>query len=236
VFVDAGVAVDQTNFQNISTSYYTYGGAIALALDLTLRQQNKTLDQFMQQMWKVHGKPEKPYTVADMQTALSVITTPAFAKDFFDKYVYAPGKPNYETLLAQAGFAVQKGAPGKAYIGSMRVFAPQDFRTPGGGNELAITGNTVRGTPLYDVGLDIGDVLLTVDGQPVKREADLTAILNAHQPGDKLTLTYRHRTENKEATLTAGESPIVNIIPYEKTGQPLTDAMKAFRKNWLGAK
>jgi predicted metalloprotease with PDZ domain len=56
VFVDAGVAVDQTNYRNMFTSYYSHGAALALALDLQLRTRfNKTLDGFMQQMWKAFG-------------------------------------------------------------------------------------------------------------------------------------------------------------------------------------
>ena len=48
VFVDAGVSVDKTNYPNIFASYYPYGGAIALALDLELREQyQKTLDDLM---------------------------------------------------------------------------------------------------------------------------------------------------------------------------------------------
>ncbi|MBE7179450.1 MAG: M61 family metallopeptidase [Mucilaginibacter polytrichastri] len=58
VFADAGVAVDQTNQANIFTSYYTYGAATALALDLRLREDfGLTLDELMREMWRTHGKP-----------------------------------------------------------------------------------------------------------------------------------------------------------------------------------
>ena len=36
-FTDAGTAIDRTNFDNTYISYYTWGEAIALGLDLTLR-------------------------------------------------------------------------------------------------------------------------------------------------------------------------------------------------------
>lgn len=228
VFTDAGRSIDPTNFPNIFTSYYTYGGALALALDLTLRQQGKTGDNFMQQMWKAHGKPEKPYTVADMQTALGMVTTPAFAKTFFDTYVYAPGKPNYETLLAPAGFAVQKSAPGKAWIGRIRY-------TPGQ-NGIAIAGNTVRGMPLYEAGLDADDVLLTMDNKFIKRQDDVNTILNTHQPGDKVPVSYLHHGKSMQSTITVMENPAVAIVTYEQAGLPVTDAIKAFRKSWLGSK
>ena len=44
-------------------SYYTYGGAIASALDLTLRDRSNgkvTLDDFMRAMWRTYGAPGGP--------------------------------------------------------------------------------------------------------------------------------------------------------------------------------
>src|SRR5207244_3867784 len=104
VYVDAGVSIDKTNYPNFFTTYYVYGASVALALDLTLRSQfNSSLDIFMQQMWKQHGKPFIPYTVADMQKALATITNATFANDFFQKYVYGHEVPDYKTLLQNAG-------------------------------------------------------------------------------------------------------------------------------------
>jgi predicted metalloprotease with PDZ domain len=227
VFSDAGVSIDKNNFSNTFTSYYTYGGALALALDLMLRNQGKSLDDFMRQMWRVHGKPEVPYTVADMQQALAAITTTTFAKSFFDNYVYKPGKPDYETLLANAGFVLQKVTPGKAWIGRTR------FTEKGG---LTIANNTIRNTPLYNAGLDVNDVIVSVNGEAVKAEADLIKILNAHKAGDALNVVYKHHGEDKRTTVTAIENPWYSVVTFEQAGKPVTDAIRAFRKSWLGAK
>src|SRR5436190_18588474 len=59
-FVDGGRPVDRTNWSTSVISYYTFGAAIALALDLTLRDRSDsrvTLDDYMRAMWRVHGKP-----------------------------------------------------------------------------------------------------------------------------------------------------------------------------------
>ncbi len=40
-FTDAATAIDRTNLANTFISYYTYGAAIALALDLSLREQSE---------------------------------------------------------------------------------------------------------------------------------------------------------------------------------------------------
>src|SRR5260370_40674918 len=59
-FVDAAQPIDPTNLNVTFISYYTYGGAVALGLDLTLRDRTNgtvTLDDFMRAMWKAYGKP-----------------------------------------------------------------------------------------------------------------------------------------------------------------------------------
>ena len=84
VFVDAGVSVDRNNYANTFTSYYTYGAFIAMGLDLRLRSEfNLTLDDFMQAIWKKHGKTEIPYTIPDLQNVLGTLTNIRFAEDFF---------------------------------------------------------------------------------------------------------------------------------------------------------
>ncbi len=78
-FTDAAVSIDPQNKGNTFISYYPFGEAIALALDLTLRPRGHTLDEFMREMWKTHGAqrnfaPVRPYTVADAQAALARVT------------------------------------------------------------------------------------------------------------------------------------------------------------------
>src|SRR3569833_2795008 len=105
VFADAGVSIDPINQANMFTSYYTYGGAIALALDLRLRSEfNLTLDDFMRTVWLFRGKVMRPYTIPDLQSDLAKVTKNAkFATDFFNKYIYGIEKNDYATLLAKAG-------------------------------------------------------------------------------------------------------------------------------------
>ena len=53
-FIDGGRSIDRTNWSTTVISYYPYGGAIALALDLTLRDRTDgrlSLDDFMRAMW-----------------------------------------------------------------------------------------------------------------------------------------------------------------------------------------
>jgi len=54
-FVDAATSIDPTNFSNTFISYYTWGAAIGLGLDLSLRERSDgriTLDHFMRALWR----------------------------------------------------------------------------------------------------------------------------------------------------------------------------------------
>lgn len=228
VFTDAGVSIDKTNFPNIFNSYYDYGASIALALDLSLRSRfNTTLDAFMQQMWKRYGATEIAYTVADMQKTLAAITDTGFAAGFFNSYVYGSNIPDYDALLAYAGMELRLASPGEAWIG--------DFRTTDK-NGLTITSNTIRNTPAYNAGLDINDVIVSLDGRAVKTLYDLDNILAMHKPGDRINIIYIHRGIKKNTAIELKQNPDLSVVTYERAGKEVSSDMLEFRKKWLGTK
>ncbi|HTR28520.1 MAG TPA: PDZ domain-containing protein [Puia sp.] len=229
VFTDAGVAVDKTNFPNIFTSYYPYGAAIALALDLQLRgKYGKSLDQFMQAAWKKFGRPEVPYTVTGLEDVLASVTgDKKFAREFFERFIYGHDPIDYGLLLAPAGFRLRKSDPGKAWIG-----APQLSEREG----LLIERNTLRGTPLYAAGLDVDDKIVSIDNQDVRTYADLTSVLDRLHPGTAVAIRYFHRTEEHTARITPVESPNLLVETFETVGLPVTPEIRQFRQSWLGEK
>lgn len=228
VFADAGVAIDQTNKANIFLSYYTYGAATALALDLRLRSEFKlTLDDYMRALWKAYGKPEVAYRVSDLEKTLSELTkNPSFAKDFFKRYIYGTEKNDYAKLLLNAGLVLRKANPGKAFTGFGRLNAV---------NGKVILPQTLIGSPAYVAGLDVDDVLLTIDGKDINAVAAVDAIIDAHRPGDTISITYLYRGEQKTTTLTLTENPTLEVVTIENTGGTLTPAMQTFRDSWLNS-
>lgn len=228
VFADAGVAIDQTNKANIFLSYYTYGAATALALDLRLRSEFKlTLDDYMRALWKAYGKPEVAYRVSDLEKTLSELTkNPSFAKDFFKRYIYGTEKNDYAKLLLNAGLVLRKANPGKAFTGFGRLNAV---------NGKVILPQTLIGSPAYVAGLDVDDVLLTIDGKDINAVAAVDAIIDAHRPGDTISITYLYRGEQKTTTLTLTENPALEVVTVENTGGILTPAMQTFRDSWLNS-
>ncbi len=132
VFTDMGAASDRTNWSQTVISYYDFGGAIALALDLTLRERTAgraTLDDFMKAMWRAHGAPggtregfvDRPYSMADAEARLAEVAGDAvFARDFFARFIQGRELADYAMLLQGAGIRLRKSAPGRAWLGDVR--------------------------------------------------------------------------------------------------------------------
>ena len=230
-FVDAAVANDPNNRTNTFISYYTWGAGIGLGLDLTLRSRfpNVTLDDFMRAMWVKHGVTERPYTIEDLRLVLGEVTgDQAFADDFFARYIQGHEAVDYEALLGHAGILVRKAAPDRATLGQA-FFQVRD-------NRLIVTSATLIDTPLYDAGVDRGDQIITLDGEPIASAEQLNRIVQRHKPGDTLPIQFYSRGETRNATLTLVEDPAVEILLYETAGETLTPKMQTFRRSWLESK
>jgi predicted metalloprotease with PDZ domain len=235
-FIDGGRTVDRTNWPITVISYYPFGGAIALALDLTLRDRSDSrlsLDDYMQAMWRKYGKPggsregyvDHPYTIADAEATLAEVSGDrAFAHDFFARYIEGHDVADYGRLLSRAGFAVRKRNPGRAWLGDIRLEAS------GGASRVA---TLVAPTwPLYAAGIDQDDELQQFGGQRIMGDGDLATALQHHKPGDTVPIVYVDRTRvPKTATVTLAEDPHVEVVVGDADS-----AQREFRAHWLGTK
>jgi predicted metalloprotease with PDZ domain len=230
VFADAGVSIDPTNKANMFTSYYYYGGATALALDLRLRSEfNLTLDDYMRQVWLDYGKPYIPYTLNDLEKALGKVTNnKLFAATFFKNYIYGIEKNNYEALLAKGGYVVRKANPGKAWMGALTAKLHD-------GNVI-LTGGTIIGSPIYKAGVDAGDILKKMDGKDVDGSVPLADYLANKKVGDVITIDYQNRAGNHQVKVTLEENPQLEVVTAESAGQALTKEQQEFRAKWLSSK
>ena len=237
-FVDGGRTIDRTNWSNTVISYYPYGGAIALALDLTLRDRTEnrtTLDDFMRAMWRVHGKPggsregyvDRPYTTDDAQARLAEVSgDAAFAQDFFDRYVRGREVADYARLLQRAGFAVRKRDAGRAWWGDVRL----DARGDGARVGAVVPANS----PAYAAGIDQDDTLTQIAGERVTSAEAVNTVLSRHRPGERVTIAYIDRTgASRTSSVVLAENPHVDVTAVESTGGSLSSAQRAFRDRWL---
>ena len=237
-FVDAAVAIDPNNRSNTFISYYTYGEAVGLALDLLLRGRTPavTLDDFMREMWRRHGKlqtaalaPARTYTLADAQSALAAVTKDSvFARSFFTRYVVGSALPDYPALLAQAGFLVRPAHAGRAWMGDTRISASD--------GEVIVAGPTSIGSPMYEVGMAAGDRITRVGDRAITTAPELQQAIDATKPGEQVRLTWIGRGGEKSATMTLREDPNVEVVTFEEAARTLTAAQLAFRASWVGSR
>lgn len=237
-FVDSAASVDQTNFANTYISYYTWGTALGLGLDLSLRDRTDgkvTLDHFMRALWEKFGRPganvpgyvETPYTIDDLKSVLGTVAgDAAFAQDFFARYVEGHEVLDYSKLLGRAGILVRTNA-GRAFAGELTL---QD--DPDG---VRITADVPYGSPAYQAGLERDDVLLSVGGTKVARSADVEKLVAARKPGEPLPVVYERRGARLSTALKLGDDPRLELVPIEGAGQGLTEAQRRFRDAWLSS-
>ena len=230
-FSDAAVSIDPTNRQNTYISYYTWGEALGLALDLSLRTRfNLTMDDYMRALWAKHGRaqtaalaPARPYSLADLRATLGEFTRDtAFANDFFRRYVEGREAPDYERLLGAAGFLVQPAQPGP-FLGAALA-----------DDSSAVLVNAVSETgSLWPAGITAGDRIHSVDGQPTTTVAALGALVARHRSGDVVRMDVSVRGGRMTIPVTLRERPDLRVVTYESAGRPITDAMRTLRRSWL---
>ena len=235
-FTDAATAIDPTNFGNTFVSYYTWGEAIGLGLDLTLRARTNeavTLDDYMRALWERFGKPggsvpgmvDRPYTLADAQAVLAEVSgDDQFAATFFDRFIAGRDVANYAELLDRAGLVLQPRAPGLASLGRVRL-----------GSGTTVAAPAPYGSPLYEAGIDRDDLLTALDGDRLASAGDLARILRRKRPGDTVEVGFLRRGEPFESMMTLVEDPGVGIVTLESTGGRLSAEQETFRHAWLGS-
>ena len=238
-FTDAASAIDPTNFSNTYISYYTWGEAIALGLDLTLRVRSggsTTLDDYMRALWREFGKPggsvsgavDRPYTLSDARRVLAEVANDDdadFADDFFDRFIDGHEVVDYASLLANAGLVLRQAALGQPTLGGVRL-----------GAGMVVAELTPYDSPLYDAGVNRDDILTMLDGQRISSARDLARIVQGKRPGDRLSLSFRRRGLDIESSVVLGEDSRVELVLVESSGADLTSQQEAFRNAWWGSR
>ena len=239
-FADAAASIDPTAKDNTFISYYSWGGALGIGLDLTLRQRSNgavTLDHFMRELWQRHGKPggrapgyvDHPYTASDLIDALATVTNDRrFADDFFARYVRGREVLDYGPLLASAGLVLRPVNPDAGYAGPLQL---QDTN-----RGVRLTSATEFESPAYAAGLDHDDVIVSFGGTAVRSAAELDAGIRSRRPGSSVAIEFERRGRRVTSTLRLIADPRLELVPVESTGTRLTDAQKLFRNSWLASR
>jgi len=238
-FVDNAATVDRTSFENTFISYYTWGEAIGLALDLTLRDRTGgrvTLDTFMRSMWQRFGKPggapgyvDRPYTIDDARAVLATaVDDRAFADQFFARYIQGREAADYGALLERAGLLLRPTNPGLAYAGGLQL--------QGSSDGVRVVGDVPFDSPAFAAGLERDDRILSIGGASITSEAAAREAIARRKPGEEVAIDYQRRGgERATATMRLVADPRVDIVTFEEAGRPLSEAHRRFRRAWLGS-
>jgi len=237
-FTDRGSPRDRTNWPQTVISYYSFGGAIAFALDLTLRGRSdgqKTLDDFMRAMWRVHGAPggaregyvDRPYSMVDAEARLAEVSgDAAFAREFFARFIQGRELADYSDLVQRAGILLRRSAPGRAWVGEVRF----DDRS----GTVRVASPPPFGSPVYAAGLDVGDEIRQIDGMRIRSFADVTTVVARRRPGDRIAVVFADRSgRQRTSTIILSEDPAFELVPVERAGGALTAAQRTFREHWV---
>ncbi|NNK61126.1 MAG: M61 family metallopeptidase [Flavobacteriaceae bacterium] len=218
-FVDAARSVDPVNRDNTFISYYSYGSALGLALDLSLREQGLNLDDYMKSVWTKFGKSELPYTITDLQNLLSEYASQEFSDAFFKNFIYESNMPDMQRLLGTVGVELSRDTE-KAWFGS----------SPSNG---MITRNTLIGSPAYKAGLENGDLVIAIGEHILSESYSFEEILKKFKPNDKAKVVYERLGKQRETEITFAQDPRYSIALVEANGRALSDVQKLARDSWL---
>ena len=221
-FVDAARSVDPVNRVNTFISYYSYGSAIGLALDLSLREKGLNLDDFMKLMWNNFGKQEKPYTVEDLHNTLIGYAGKDFGNMFFNNYIYKSEMPDMERLLNNVGVSLTQDKSKIAFGAHVE-------------NGI-ISENTMMGSSAYHAGLDVGDKIIKMGDVVLSDSTDFNTVLNVYKPNDTVNMVYERFGNTRETTVNLQASKMYNLSLFEANNIELDTIKKSSREVWLRAK
>lgn len=218
-FVDAARSVDDVNRSNTFISYYSYGSMLGLALDLSLREKNLNLDDYMKLVWKTYGKPFKTYTVNDLHQTLNAYAGEEFGDTFFNNYIYKSKMPDYERLFATVGVALKQNDDKAAFGLRLR--------------NQTIVSNAVIGSSAYIAGLEKGDKLIKIEDVVLDDTSKINELLQQnYSPNDKVTIVYERFGKTNETQMTLQSDSSYTISGMSK----LSEDASTNRKSWLGSR
>lgn len=200
-FVDAATSNDETNYANNFVSYYTYGSVLGLILDLSIRSnfKNLSLDDFMKNVWTKYGKTEIPYTMEDLKQVLVTTTQDeAFAKRFFDEYIYDSHLPDIASLLSDFGVSLELADPEGVYFGRTSI-----------NKKAVLLSDARRGTAWYEAGVERSDKIYAINQLPILSQNDFRKIKDQLTVGESYPVSFEQLGIKKTTMFTAQPDPTV---------------------------
>jgi predicted metalloprotease with PDZ domain len=208
------------NTPNATVSYYAKGSLVALALDLTLRNEGRgTLDELMRLLWqRSRGGPIDEHDIAD---GLSKVGGRSYAQEIA-AWVHGTKDLPLAALLEAAGVALRADKPAYAAALGLRL-----VEGPGGVQVKQV----LAGSAAMRAGVSAGDELLAVDGWRIRRLDEAQQWL---QPGHDFELLLVRDQRLHRLTLQPASALAAPQCALALANKPPARAA-ALRRAWLGA-
>nr|MBW0174442.1 PDZ domain-containing protein [Vulcanococcus sp.] len=159
-------------------SYYLKGAVVALCLDLHLRRNGGSLMQVLRQLWLSHGRWGRGYSEADLVQAFAT-HSPDLATQL-PRWLRELDDPDLDGYLSSVGL----------FLDAEMASTPWAGLTPRQEAGGLLAARVVRGGPAEQAGLMVGDELLAIDGQRLRRPEDLQTVLRS-DGSQELLITRR---------------------------------------------
>ncbi|MGH9729872.1 MAG: M61 family metallopeptidase [Candidatus Acidiferrales bacterium] len=184
----------------VSISYYNKGQILGVLLDLEIRDatgNRKSLDNVLRAMDQDYAHRGRFYDDSAGVEQEAEKVAGRSLKDFFAKYVAGAGDIPYDDLLHIAGLTATKQQQ------SIADFGFEVSRGRGGPLQIA---SVTPGSQAQQAGLQAGDFLVKLDGQPFPRFAQRWLL--SHAPGETVKLQIARNAGQREISLTLGEQTV----------------------------
>ncbi|HEV2616888.1 MAG TPA: PDZ domain-containing protein [Candidatus Acidoferrales bacterium] len=194
----------------VSISYYNKGQILGVLLDLEIRDatgNRKSLDDVLRAMDDDYAHRNRFYNDSAGVEQEAEKVAGRSLKDFFAKYVAGTDDIPYDDFLRVAGLAATKQQQSIADFG---------FEISGGRGGPPQIAAVTPGSNAQQAGLQVGDFLLKLDGQPFPRFTQRWLL--SHAPGETVKLQITRNATQREISLTLGEQSIESYSISEIPG------------------
>ena len=185
---------------NVSISYYNKGQILGVLLDLEIRDatdNHKSLDDVLRAMDNDYAHRHRFYNdSAGVEHEAEKVAGRSF-KTFFQKYVSGTEDIPYGDFLRYAGLGVNV---------QDRAIADFGFEVSRTRNGPIQVGAVAQGSAAQQAGLQAGDFLLKLDGQPFPRFAQRWLL--SHAPGEKVKLQIERNGAEREISFSLGKQMV----------------------------
>jgi predicted metalloprotease with PDZ domain len=224
---------------NSIISYYSKGSLIALALDLTIRNDTNgafSLDDVMKACWSKYGETGKGMPERGLESIARAITGLELV-DFFDRFVRGTGDLPLQGLLRTIGIEMRLRQAADSKDMGGKPADKEDGPPPWLGAALAKQGAVSSfalvhaGSPAEQAGIAPGDEAVAIDGLRLTAD-NLDSRLRDHHEGDSVTITvFRdHNLMRHRVTLAPAPEDTCYLVLDSDVGSAVAKA----RERWLG--